>query len=62
MVNPDSEAAKLAISLRELRQNMPALIDMQAIKAQLNYAAYKAYVTAGFNEHQALALVLKAIT
>lgn len=52
----EQDRISLAQAVRNLRENMPALLEMAQLNAQLNRAKYLALVKEGFTEAQALEL------
>ncbi len=52
----DKEHAALALSIRNLRENLPALMELKQIDAKLARVKFLALVQEGFTEQQALEL------
>jgi hypothetical protein len=55
-MNGEKEQVEIAQVLRRYRENMPALMEFQRLKAQLTREKFNALVRAGFTEEQALKL------
>lgn len=52
----EQERIGIAQAVRTLRENMPAMLEMAQLNAQLNRAKFLALVKEGFSEAQALEL------
>lgn len=52
----EQERISIAQAVRNLRENMPALLEMAQLNAQITRAKYLALVKEGFTEAQALDL------
>lgn len=55
----EAERAMLAQGVLHLRENLPALLELDALQAKLTRAKFLALVEQGFNEQQALELCRK---
>lgn len=52
----ESAAAKLALAVRSLRENMPAMLEYSVLHAAILRARYETLLDKGFTEAQALHL------
>lgn len=52
----DADLSKLALAVRELRERMPALLELNELQAHLARRKFLALLKEGFSEDQALKL------
>lgn len=57
----DDALAKLALAVREMRERMPALLELGELQARLSRHKYLALIKEGFEPEQALRLCLTNI-
>lgn len=55
----EQERAALAQAVRNLRENLPALFELETLQAQITRKKFLALVAEGFSEQQALELCRK---
>lgn len=59
-MDPDQKPVALARLIAEMRNQIPALIEVEQLQAKLSRAKFLALVSEGFTEQQALELCKKA--
>jgi hypothetical protein len=59
--NSDANRVSLAQAVRNLRENLPALLEMEDLQAKLSRKKFLCLVAEGFTETQALELCRKVI-
>ena len=58
-LDPEAEQRKMALAIRSMRENLPALLEMVTLEAQLQRARYVALLANGFEKSEALTLLCK---
>lgn len=61
MTNPDNPLVALAQAVKDMRERMPALLELNLLQAKLIRAKYLALVSEGFTPDQALKLCAQAL-
>lgn len=57
--DPEANQRQIALAVRSMRENLPAMLEMVVLEAQLQRARYVALLANGFEKSEALTLLCK---